>query len=271
MKFKVKNKHKFILIGLLIYCLVMALVLLKIFKGDAGYTTVFVDNFSKWIYVENKWVKIPKTDIDNYTWKKYDLYYEQQKMGNYFLASIDDKWYIFDDNKVSQNWKMGIIALGGDRKSRLDDITISDIEYNEYDYVKEVLKSSKIKNIDLDKVGYKQKFRVDLDHDGTKENIYAVSNAQMQDEAVYDKTFTIIFLRKNNRNTIIYKLALDKSNRYAGCIPSIYSINIDKEKTSKVLVSCAFYSAKNVYNFLYDYDNKTQGFKNLIMDFGINS
>lgn len=267
---KLKNKYKFIIIGLIIYCLIMAVVVIKIFNRDSGYTTVFIDNFSKWIFVEGEWVKIPKEDIKNYTWKKYDLYYDQQKMGNYYLANTNDKWYIFDDNKISVNWKMGIIALGGDRKSTIDNMDISQIESDEYDFVETALKSIDVDDVDLDKVAFKQKYRVDLDHDGKKENIYAVSNAQMQGEYPQDKTYTAIFARNKNRSTIIYKLVLDKSNAFAGCIPTIYSLNIDRLKTSKIMVSCAFYSAKNVYTFLYDYDSKKQDFKNLIMDFGIN-
>ena len=256
------KKYKIVFLILLVNVLiVLGIVLINTHK-DQGYVTVILDNFGRWIYSDKKWSKIPSSDIPKYSWKKYDLYADNEFFGNYYLM-YNKKWYIFDNDKKAIKWRFDTVGLGGNIDSSLDKILVYDMKSSEYSYAKNALESINIKNQDISKIGFKKKYTLDLDKDNKKETIYAISNAQMQGEYSQKLNYTVLFLRSGNKNIILYQHVENKYNSYGGCIPSITSISVGKDKISKLIVNCSFYSDSSILSSIYDYDVKNKRFNRL--------
>ncbi len=263
-----KKRYKLVFICLGIYAIIMAVIIfINQSNKNKGVATIFIDNYSKWIYSDQKWAKIPDSEIEDYSWKKYDIYQNQKFIGNNYLMNSEGQWYIFDNNRKSISWERGTIAYGGDIKIENISYTSTNMTNKEYAYANRVLKQLNIKDVLDENTPLKKKYLIDLDNDGTKEEIFAISNTY-QDMITPTKVYSIVFLRKNNKNTVIYRSIEKFKTHYQGCRPSISTaFKINKDNNPKIAISCTFFSAVEVNNYLYEYNNKTTDFKNILIDF----
>lgn len=260
-----KKKYRFLFICLFIYILLMiAVICYNMYFKNKGDAVIFVDNYASWRYSDEKWSKISDGQIMNYSWKKYDLYSEQKLMGNYYLMknNYNEDWHIFDDDKNAIKWTSGIVAFGGSLEVNPVSYSTTKISSSEMSYVKNVAK-----NLDIDdnisKLSIENKYLVDLDDDGINEEIYAFSNAFVDTSS--KKVYAIVFMRKNNKNRIIYNYIQDNKNSFQGCLPSVDTIfKVGKDKNPNFSISCTFYSMSGIYSYLYDYDIKSDKINKLL-------
>ena len=71
-----KKREKVIIGALLVYIIFMiGYFIFMSNKKEDSYSTMFYDNYVKLLYKDGKWSNISISDIDDYSWKKYDLYY----------------------------------------------------------------------------------------------------------------------------------------------------------------------------------------------------
>ncbi len=258
-----KRREKIVFGILALYIVFMLGLFIINGKKEEKYSTMFYDNYVKLLYKDGKWSNISNRNINDYSWKKYDLYYNNDFYGNYYLM-YNNKWYIFDDDKKSIDWEPGIVAFSGNIKSRVIDTKKEDISSNEYSYSREVLSSLDIDNIDISKLKEKSRYLVDVDSDGDVDKIYSISNAQMEGDYVSNKTFTVVFARVNDKNIIIYKNVINKKNYYAGYSPNLVAFSIDDYKEANLLLSVGSYSDIDTNSYLYKYNTSTKKFDNIL-------
>ena len=257
------KKYKWLIIIFVAYgCLFGCFMLFRTHKKEVN-ATVFWDNYINIRYENGNWYRISQSGMKSYDWKKYDLYLNDEFLGNYYLMN-NKKLYIFDDDKKPIQWKVGTVAFGGNVKSKVSKISTSKISDVDYTYINEVCKSLKVKNVDFSKIINQYKYLVDIDGDKELDTIYSISNAQMEGAYPSKQTFTIVFLRKNNKNIIIYKSIENKSNYFSGFAADMIVFTMENDKKPKILMNFSTYSSAIIEGALYEFNEKEERFDKLI-------
>ena len=252
-----KNKKIMLimLIVLVVYGLFMFLVLggTKKFKKTntqiaiiMGDNATFTYNGSFWTYVELE------TTFDKLNWLKYDVYENNELIGNYSLWH-SDKWYIFEgegENRKPITLSEDFIALRADSSIKLTPFESKKIV--DYSYVNAVLDSYGIQAsyLTVDEV-----VSIDIDNDSNDENIYFISNSLPLDNSE-NFNFTIVFMEKKGE---IYRIftdiqEMDNSN---GCKPFMRAVlDYDLDGEQEIIFACGELSARkqrdNIYKFKHN-------------------
>lgn len=245
---KMKKAYIILIIILVIFFLVMFFVFgLDNIKKNSYDTTIIVGEDTIWVYKKQKWMNTFK--YEDFNWKEYDVYLNNEIKGNYYLT-YNDKWYAFDNKKNA-------ILLDGDLlaiKSNYD-ISVSNFDTNEISdlsYVNRVLEDNKISKTSKFTVSHKIDF--DYDNDGEEEEFYVISNAFPMDFDP-EKIFSLVFMVKDKEIYPIYTDISDNTG-FNGCKPYFNSfIDVDNDSRYEFILNCAKYSTNGVSRMLYKYDN----------------
>ena len=233
---------------LIIFCVIMFLVFgVGELKKSVQNTTIIVGNDTMWTYNNRKWDSL--LSYDDINWKKFDIYSDNQMVGNYYLW-YSDGWYVFDENKNAVTIDGDLLGIDSNV-----DISVSDfntIEIDDYSYVYDVLKES---NLPTDsKYTFTKKVIFDFDNDGVEEEFYLISNVFPVDFDP-DKVFSIAFMVKNEKIYTIYKDINDNIG-FNGCLPYITSfIDADDDSKYEIILSCDKYSTLGTTKMLYEFKN----------------
>lgn len=243
-----KNKKTIIIIvSIIVVYLFLAIILF-------GWTN-FLDKFqksyvmlnpdTKWQLKNGKWSDITNDKV--YNWKKFDVYVDNQLLGNYNLL-YNKKWYLFDNNRKSVKYEGNMIAIKGNKKYKVIDFKEEDFDNTDKIILKDILEKE---NIDYPKeFTYAKKISLDLDGDNNIETIYTISNAFTNDTLVNYK-FSIVFIKDDNIQ-ILYKNKETLERQYYLCVPKVKAI-IDFNLDSKyeIITECNYFNLLGTCNSLY--------------------
>lgn len=242
------NKIYIILIAIiLIFFVVMFLVFgLDELRKEEYDSTIIVGNDTVWTYKNKSWSN--NTSYNSINWKKYDVYLNNEKNGNYYLW-YSDKWYAFDDKKEAVLLDGDLLAIKSNYDISVYDFQDSDID--DYSYAYKMLEKNKISTNSLYTVN--KKIELDFDNDGNEETFYIISNAFPMDFNP-SKIFSIVFMVKNDKIYPIYT-NISENKGFNGCRPYFSGfIDVDNNSDYEFVLSCSQYSVKGISRMLYDFD-----------------
>ena len=246
-----KNIYIKLIIILVIFFTFMFLIIgIPNIKEQKYESTIIVGNGTVWNYHDKKWVNITSNgSIQNLNWKKYKVFINNIKLGDYYLWK-DDKWYAFDDKKNAINLDGYLLAYLANYDLKVfnfsEDAIINRI------YVDEVLRQNGL-SVDS-KFTSSSKISFDFDNDGFIEDFYLISNVFPEDFNP-DNIFSIVFMVKNDE---IYPIYTDVNSNQGlnGCMPRLRSfLDVNADNTSELILSCARYSMGGVVDMLYEFKN----------------
>ena len=246
---KSKKVYIILIAILLVFCITMFLMfgLDELRKG--GYNaTIVVDKDTLWTFSDKQWGNV--TSHDEYNWKKYNVYLNRVKQGNYYLW-YNDKWYAFDDNKEAVVLDGGsFLAINSNYDIPVYDFEINDID--DYSYVNEELKKNKLPIDNYYTVSKKIVF--DYDNDGEDEYFYIISNVFPTDFNP-EKVFSMVFMVKGDKTYSIYK-GIDTNTGFNGCRPYFNGfLDVDNDSKYEFILSCDKYSVSGSTRMLFDFEN----------------
>ena len=249
-----KRTYIILIIIILVFCGVMVLVYGKdvLFKNKNDTILIVGDN-TIWSFKDEKWLKITaNSSINKLNWKEYNVYIDNKKIGDYFLWH-SDKWYIFDDDRKAINYDGKLFAYKANNNIDVLDYEVVNID-SEDSYINSVLEEN---NISLDsEFSSKYKTIMDFDNDGVSEVFYVISNAFLMGSSP-DRLFSIVFMVKDEKIYYIYN-DVRVNNTLNVCKPFFNTfLDINKDKTYEMILSCGRYSVEGQIDMLYQYkDNE---------------
>lgn len=200
---KVPTKYKVLFILLFVY-IIGLFGYIFFFSEDKKITNDYFylnsESILKYDKEKEEWLdEFPLSEIKGQIFDVYDtpahktnyrLYYQEKNVYYYSLDNdpikmVDDNWYA-----ITQDEDVKVDYLASYENVEVDDeIEQILLENNLLDYLPEIV--------------YVASF--DLDHDGTKENVYSISNAFSSEEKLY----SIIFMVDNQSFTYVKKEIVD--------------------------------------------------------------
>ena len=242
-------------IGLIAIFLVFFAFMFVIFglpsiKKKKYSANIIVGEQTIWNYKDNKWTSIKaNTSIQDLSWQEYNVFINNQKVGNYYLWH-DDKWYAFDKNRKAIVLDGYLLAYQANFDLKV--FSFSEEEIVDRTYVDYVLEQN---NLDItSQFTISSKVSFDFDNDGVIEDFYLISNA-FSYEVVPDNIFSLVFMVKNNTIYPIYT-DVDANRGFNGCQPYLRSfLDVDNDNTSEFILSCSKYSIAGDVDMLYKFEN----------------
>ena len=247
-----KNKRNIIIIVVII---VFYLALAIIFFGWESFMNKFqglnimLSTGEKWQLKDGKWSDIK--DESKYNWEKFDVYIDNQLLGNYDLL-YNDKWYIFDENKKSIKYDGKILAIRGNKKYEVIEFNEKDLNDDGKNALREVLSEY---DIDYPKeLTYAKRVNLDIDGDSKEETIYTISNAFTY-ETELNKKFSTVFIL-DGKKKVLYFDYVNVGDQYDLCVPKVNSIiDINKDLKYEIILECKYFSEMGVCGSLYELKN----------------
>ena len=262
-----KNKKIMIvmLIVLAVYALIMFLVLggTKKFKKSNTQITIIMGDNATFTYNGSFWTYVElETTFSKLNWLKYDVYENNELLGNYSMWH-NDKWYIFDgdeENRKPVTVTEDFIALRADHSIKLTPFESNKI--TDYSYVNAVLDSY---GIQASYLTVDQVVSIDIDNDSKDENIYFISNSLPMDNP--EKfNFTIVFMEKQGEIYHIYADIQEMENS-DGCKPFMRAVlDYDLDGEQEIIFACGGLSARKEKDYIYkfNHNNSVDEFKLIV-------
>lgn len=244
-----KKTYIIILIVLIVYFLVFFFLFGKKNIDQEKYSTTFVIGDSTvWNYSGKKWVNITsETSMAKLDWQKFDVYVDNQKLGNYYLWH-DDKWYAFNDNKEAITITGKMLAYKSNHEIKIQEY--KEEEITDFSYVHQVLKENNLSTSSI--LTTSNQSTIDIDNDGIEEKLYLISNVFALD-FVPDTVFSIVFMVKDGEIKYLYK-DISKNTGFNGCKPYInYVLDTNNDNKNEIILSCGKYSDQKTVDMLYKY------------------
>ena len=237
-----------IVILLLFFLIVFYFFGLDSLKKEKDHTTLIVGNRTIWTIENRKWKMVPLEYFNNYSWKKFRVFLNQEEKGDYDLW-FDDNWYFLKKKKKSVLLDGDLLAYQSNHNVDVYPFEIEDITNLNlvYSYLDE-------KGISTNDFTSFYQIPFDFDNDGNLEMFYVVSNAFPIDFSP-NHIFSLVFMEKND---IIYPIYTDisKNEVFNGCKPYFYSfLDIDMDRKSEFILSCSAYSVSSTTDMLYQFND----------------
>lgn len=249
---KGRKKYIIIIVVLLLYFIAMYLLFgMNEVKQRKVTTTLLVGDSTVWNYTDKKWMNVTSAkNIEAFNWKKFDIYINREKLGNYNLWH-NGKWYVFDDNKTAISYTGLFFAYKSDFE--MDIVDFESRAITDFTYVNQVLTNKGI----TPAIDYTVSTvtTLDFDQDGVEEEFYIVSNV-FSDMSIHNY-FSFVFMVKNNQIYMLYE-DVDKNEGVNGCKPYINLIaDVDNDKQNELILTCARYSNQIPIQMLYELEDDT--------------
>ena len=154
-------------------------------------TSLIVNGTNFWEYKNSKWYSY--VTIGDLDWKKYNVYFDNKYINNYYVTITNNKTYFFDDNDDSYDIDSPYIAIRGDKNAKPIMYIENEFDSNDMNIVNAYLRKLKI-NYNGD-YSEQKKYVTDINGDGKKDFIYIVSNELYND----NNLFYLVFAYCNGR------------------------------------------------------------------------
>ncbi len=214
-----------------------------------NYQLVMItENEVTWNCYGSSWEK--KTNINDYNWKKMDVFIDGKYSGKYYIYH-DDQWYLYDDNKEAVDINGNFLAIESNFDVNAVSFEMSEIEDNEY-----VVEELENKGLSTgSQLTVNDETKVDIDNDGKEETLYVISNTFPIDFDT-DFSFSYVFMEKDGQ---IYDVFSNESdNMYTAVRPFINAIiDTNNDGIYEILISTAEYSNQGQGHILYEWKNNT--------------
>jgi hypothetical protein len=246
-----KSTYVVLLVAIFAFSLVMFLAFgLNNIKTGKYATTLLVGDDTVWTYSNKNWLNVTKqTSIKKLDWKKFNIYLNNKKFGEYYLWH-DDKWYAFDEKKNAVALDGEMLAYNANHEIKIKEFNESDI--TDRTYINYVLDQNGISPSSQTTTEYVVNF--DYDSDGIEEEFYVISNVFALDFEP-ETNFAIVFMVKDDTIYYLYN-DISSNDTYNGCMPYITSfLDVDNDDKYEMILSCARYSVNGTVKMLYKYDN----------------
>ena len=251
-----KNKKIVIvmLIVLAVYALIMFLVLggTKTFKKTNSQITIIMGDNATFTYNGSFWTYVElETTYSKLNWLKYDVYENNELLGNYSMWH-NDKWYVFDgdeEHRTPVSVTEDFIALRADSSIKLTPFESNKI--TDYSYVNAVLDSY---GIQASYLTVDQVVTIDIDNDSIDENFYFISNS-LPRENPENFNFTIVFMEKKGEIYNIYTDIQEMENS-DGCKPFMRAVlDYDLDGEQEIIFACGGLSARKQKDYIYKFNH----------------
>lgn len=244
----------FVIVLIVIYCLVLFFFFggFKRVSKEKNDVVLIPDQSTMWTYSKNHWTNVTLDEsIEQLNWLKYNVYVDDEKIGNYYMWYDNSKWYLFDKDRNSINYEGELFAYNSNYDVKL--VEYKDNEIEDFSYVDEMLKKKKLNSIDNSEYVVSSQINIDVDNDGEEEVFYIVSNSSISSNDT--NNFSIIFMVKGDKIFDIYSEISNSST----CLPYISKfIDVDEDNKLELIVGCDSLSINGNKKFLYKFtkDNK---------------
>ena len=223
---------------------VLVLYLFGVIGGKPKTVDVVLDKDIMIEYAKGKWSKVSPKTYDEYHWKKFDVYEEGKKKGNYSLYTSDKKFYLFKESKNERTPISTIeqsVYLGGKKKSNFVEFEKEEITDNDTEYINSVLTKNGVSSNDLNNYIKGYKVISDFDNDNQNEEMFVLYNV-FSDELV-DTAYSFIFIKDKNKTDFIYKNIVNKKNGFSQCAATLLGlVKIDGVDSMQIITECSYYS-----------------------------
>lgn len=197
------------------------------------------------MYKNGRWMENNKLDINNVL---FNVYVNNESYGDNYLSNAD-RWYIYDSNKSFKDFDGDILGINGDYSYSVQKFFVSEIAEEDNSVIKSFLDSKSL-TYNFDKL-ITFKYVFDINQDGSRDNIYAVSNAFNEDKDLFNKAFSFVFVSGLNENKVIYERVEELSSLYLICVPQLRNI-IDLDNQRNMIVGCTYYSEIGTEHIIYN-------------------
>lgn len=221
------------------------------YKTKKKKATLILGDNTIWSYNDKKWTSVEANeDIHKLDWKKYHIFMDGEKKGDYYLWH-DDRWYAFDNNKNA-------VALQGELFAYQANYNIDIFQYEKEEITDDKYVLDVLADKEIDSSNFTSHFKVsfDFDNDGELEDFYVISNA-FDDNYKSDTVFSIVFMVKNDKVYYIYE-DISPNRIYNGCKPYFQAfLDTNEDGISEFILSCGRYSNLKRVDMLYQFvDNQ---------------
>ena len=185
-----------------------------------------------------EWKSVSFTQMGrNINWTKCRVYSPNREYQLYDIVTNGDRYYYFDDDRVSHELIDDSLILNNDTYFRLVDYDNKSLTDNDTNIINKVLDKYELsKNISITK-------KYDLDNNSS---VYIISNYGLNDTYFY-----LVFLRNKFKN---YEILLNNyDNNFDIDLDLMYVLDVNKDLYSFVLTGVA-YEGKSY--FMFDYSNR---------------
>lgn len=244
-----KRTYIILLIILISFFLIMFIALgINNIRSEQQETTIIIGNQTIWNYKKRKWTTISNnSQIEKLNWKKYNIYLNNEKAGDYYLWH-SDKWYTFDNQKKAINLDGDILAIKSDNNIKV--YPLIEEEITDFTLVNKILEENQI--TDNQELTTKYRISIDFDNDGSKEYFYVISNI-FPEKSNPDSIFSIVFMEKDNKTYMIYK-DITSNKSFNSCKPYFTGfLDVNNDNKAEFILSCASYSVSKTTNSLYSF------------------
>lgn len=165
--------------------------------------------------------------VNSYTREKFNVYIDDEFLGNYNLKLYSGKWYIYDQEYNFVDYGENIIAFNQDSKAKIIKYQTTDFTKEDKNDLTKILKENNI----IDSVNsIEKKINIDLDNDSANENLYIVSNVMSDDKS--NKAYSLVYVKDNEKIKFLEKIIEPKGkelsiNKYT--LKAIIDINNDNK------------------------------------------
>ncbi len=192
-------------------------------------TSLIVNGANFWQFKNGKWYNY--VTIGDLDWKKYNVYFENKYINNYYVTITNNKTYFFNDNDDSYDVDSPYIAIRGDNN-------VKPIIFKENDFISDDINivNSYLKKIKINYNGdysEQKKYVTDVNGDGKEDYVYVVSNELYNDSNLFYLVFAYcngkfinIDIQQNSSSFIHYDLSWILNIRNNG----YYSIVLSEPK-----------------------------------------
>ena len=246
---KGRMKYIVLIIVLIIYGVFMYLFFgIDETREREASTTLLIGNSAVWNYSSRSWMNITNNQtLSSLNWQKFTTYVNNEYFGEYSVW-LDDKWYLFDDNRQAVSYQGDLFAYKADFDMNVLPFTVSKIE--DFTYVNQVLNNHQLSSDSSYTLTNMSSF--DFDKDGVNEDFYFVSNVFATD-FFPDKYFSFVFMVKSGKIYMLYE-DVDQNDGTNGCRPQLYTVaDVDDDRSYELIVECSRYSVQEPVIMLYEF------------------
>lgn len=249
---KGRFKYIVIIVVLIIYAIGMYVIFGVSEKREReASTTILVGDSAVWNYSSRDWLNMNTPQLlSNLNWQTFDVYIDNEYFGNYSVW-LDDKWYLFDQNKNAVSYQGNLFAYRGDFD--MDILPFTTTSITDYTYVRRVLEDHGLDPNSQFTLAMFTSF--DFDKDGAVEDFYIVSNV-FADDFFPEKYFSFVFMVDDGQTFMLYE-DIDTNSGVNGCKPNLYTVaDVDNDSRYELILTCSKYSNQTPVTMLYEWENQ---------------
>lgn len=246
------KKVTYTIIGIMF---IMFIIVLIIFKDNINpkeetkkedYSYLIIGDDTTWKKQDNnKWINVSPKSIND---EPKNIWIDNKYFGKYKMKYINS-WNLMDNTKYI-NYDGKIIAASPKMNLQINEYNIDKIEDDDLKEINIIMN----KNMMKEEITYQERVNIDLDNNGILDKIINVSNLNDEGKQSY---FSLLYVSINNKNQVLIKENIEEKDYYNAPMYYLnYILNIDKEKSSSLVIEKGYFSnAGKTSNILYQYIN----------------